>query len=248
MTQPHYFDYSKGKNLSDIEHDILAFLIKDSQNETMSSIRYTAKELATSTATIIRLCKKLGFSGYTEFATHLRLEHLKQHPTIAMEQVDLDFTTRYQDYLVNYQKTLLDMDAMDMLAFQQLLTTSLGILITAENASSTILAHYLQLKLQEKGFHATVLPAQETSLSFNNKIEEMGLLLVLAEHPADTELTEKLHHAQTKKIPIVGFSSAIAKESPYTIGFMIATETPISLENSFNSNLILVLDVLLAII
>lgn len=251
MNQPHYLDYSKGKNLSTIEHEILAFLIQDSQQETTSSIRSTAKKLTTSTATIIRLCKKLGFSGYTDFVQHLQLEHIKQHPTADMQQLHAQFATHTQANVAHFTETAYSITPLELLELKKLLTTSTGIVITTNQDSELIAAEYLQQKLQQLGLYATVLSPKETLLHFTNKTTEMGLLLLLAEHQLTSSLNEKLTTIQDSNTPLIGFLGINASKQPtkknYSLTFHVASQLSQNKTSSFNANIIFLLDSLLAL-
>lgn len=72
-----FLDYANDKNLTESEKDIIHFLIQKKLAGETLSIRAAANDLFVSTATIIRLCKKLGFSGYSEFIYNLNLKVTK---------------------------------------------------------------------------------------------------------------------------------------------------------------------------
>ncbi|MDD3999813.1 MAG: MurR/RpiR family transcriptional regulator [Bacilli bacterium] len=56
------------------EIDVLRFVDNNKSRVLNWSIQYLSKETFVSTATIMRLCKKLGFSGFTELKYHLKEE------------------------------------------------------------------------------------------------------------------------------------------------------------------------------
>lgn len=56
------------------EKDLVAYLLEKPEEAAKLSIHVLAEKTYTSAATIIRLCKKLGFSGYKEFSSSLNYE------------------------------------------------------------------------------------------------------------------------------------------------------------------------------
>lgn len=203
LTHQHYFDYSKGQNLSQIEHEILAFLLSDSQNEQPCSIRVVAKELTTSTATIIRLCKKLGFSGYTAFTEKLRLEYTDHSPTEATQLLSANLNSHFTMYMKDYQDTFAALSIRDVTVFTQSLTTSHVVQIIGDESDAFIT--YIAAKLQSKGFRVLVSSSKDTVLNFEKKLNQTTLILVFNRHSATEYLLKKIDYAKEKKVIMIGF-------------------------------------------
>lgn len=203
LTHQHYFDYSKGQNLSQIEHEILAFLLSDSQNEQPCSIRVVAKELTTSTATIIRLCKKLGFSGYTAFTEKLRLEYTDHSPTEATQLLSANLNSHFTMYMKDYQDTFAALSIRDVTVFTQSLTTSHVVQIIGDESDAFIT--YIAAKLQSKGFRVLVSSSKDTLLNFEKKLNQTMLILVFNRHSATESLLKKIDYAKEKKVRMIGF-------------------------------------------
>ncbi|CCO09751.1 helix-turn-helix domain, rpiR family protein [Carnobacterium maltaromaticum LMA28] len=197
LTHQHYFDYSKGQNLSQIEHEILAFLLSDSQNEQPCSIRMVAKELTTSTATIIRLCKKLGFSGYTAFTEKLRIEYTDHSPTEATQLLSANLNNHFTMYMKDYQDTLDALSIRDVTVFTQSLTTSHVVQIIGDESDAFIT--YIAAKLQSKGFRVLVSSSKDTLLNFEKNLNETMLILVFNRHSATESLLKKIDYVKEKK-------------------------------------------------
>ena len=60
------------KDLTDNEHKLFEFVVSNMENINGKSIRSVASMAYVSTATFIRFVKKIGFSGYSEFATVIK--------------------------------------------------------------------------------------------------------------------------------------------------------------------------------
>lgn len=79
------------KSLSDSELSILRFVYEHIQEVLDMSIHEVSKQVSYSSTTILRFCKKLGFSGFAEFKYALRAE-VKQEAQPSVRKSDL-FTT-----------------------------------------------------------------------------------------------------------------------------------------------------------
>lgn len=60
--------------LSKSDNEILSYCIRNNQKLSGMKVREVADELYTSPASVIRFCKKLGFSGFAEFKAALKVE------------------------------------------------------------------------------------------------------------------------------------------------------------------------------
>lgn len=246
LTHQHYFDYSKGQNLSQIEHEILAFLLSDSQNEQPCSIRMVAKELTTSTATIIRLCKKLGFSGYTAFTEKLRLEYTDHSPTEATQLLSANLNNHFTMYMKDYQDTLDALSIRDVTVFTQSLTTSHVIQIIGDESDAFIT--YIAAKLQSKGFRVLVSSSKDTLLNFEKKLNETTLIVVFSRTFGSNLLLEKIKKAKQKKVCIISFYKTLQSSNFrefFDAQFEIST---IHSDNAYESTLIMLFELLLSLV
>ncbi|WP_232489957.1 MurR/RpiR family transcriptional regulator, partial [Pectobacterium parmentieri] len=61
-----------GQALTRAEYRVLAFIAEHSSLIGKITVRELAQKTYVSTATIMRLCQKIGFSGYSEFIYHCK--------------------------------------------------------------------------------------------------------------------------------------------------------------------------------
>ena len=66
------FDVEQVKALNDLERMVYEYVVKDPEKVKYMRIRELADEVHVSTSTILRFCKKMGCSGYSEFKLQLR--------------------------------------------------------------------------------------------------------------------------------------------------------------------------------
>ncbi len=81
------------KSLSSNELNILKFVYKHTEKVLDMSIQSLACETAYSSATILRFCKKLGYSGFAEFKYALRAEGKREDPRSPASKPQ-NYTTR----------------------------------------------------------------------------------------------------------------------------------------------------------
>lgn len=67
------FGYENIKNLNDLELSLYNYIIKIKDRVVNMTIREVASEAHVSTTTILRLCKKLGCNGFSEFKVKFKL-------------------------------------------------------------------------------------------------------------------------------------------------------------------------------
>lgn len=78
---------TRGDSLTRAEYRVLAHLTEHTLLVGNITVRQLAQATFVSTATIMRLCQKLGFSGYSEFIWHCK-NLLAETPHIAAQQPD----------------------------------------------------------------------------------------------------------------------------------------------------------------
>ena len=81
------------------DNEILSYCVRNNQRISEMKVQDVAEELYTSPASMIRFCKKLGFSGFSEFKAALKLELFQAHDSGGKENRSVDF-------LKDVQKTL----------------------------------------------------------------------------------------------------------------------------------------------
>lgn len=69
------FDATQVQLLNDLEREVYDYIMKNPEKVKYLRIRELASEAHVSTSTVLRFCKKMGCSGYTEFKLQLK-EHL----------------------------------------------------------------------------------------------------------------------------------------------------------------------------
>ncbi|MCR1898385.1 MurR/RpiR family transcriptional regulator [Irregularibacter muris] len=77
------------EGFSPVDMDILSYILQNKNAIIKMSVRDLAKEAHTSNATIIRIMKKLGFSGYAEFKYYLKQQQEIKIPKTSKNNLSL---------------------------------------------------------------------------------------------------------------------------------------------------------------
>lgn len=85
--------------LNKSDNEILSYCIRNNKRISEMKVQEVADELYTSPASVIRFCKKLGFSGFSEFKAALKVEIFQSKGAQAEE-------SRSTDFLKDVRKTI----------------------------------------------------------------------------------------------------------------------------------------------
>ena len=96
---------TRGTSLTRAEYRVLAHLTEHPLLVGNITVRELAQATFVSTATIMRLCQKLGFSGFSEFIWHCK-QLLSDTPHIATQAPSLpELPALFNQFIANYQHT-----------------------------------------------------------------------------------------------------------------------------------------------
>ncbi|VFS63976.1 bifunctional glucokinase/RpiR family transcriptional regulator [Kluyvera cryocrescens] len=141
----------RGESLTRAEYRVLAHLTEHPLLVGNITVRQLAQATFVSTATIMRLCQKLGFSGYSEFIWHCK-NLLAETPHIAVQQPDNagESSALFNHFLANYQLTFQWATAEKRQYFTRLLREQERFFLYGAGFSY-LFAEYLTKKLQVLG-------------------------------------------------------------------------------------------------
>ena len=77
--------------LNKSDNEILSYCIRNNSSVSDMKVQEVAQVLYTSPASVIRFCKKLGFSGFSEFKAALKLEMGRETKEQAPQVNSIDF-------------------------------------------------------------------------------------------------------------------------------------------------------------
>lgn len=105
------FTYEEIMSLNELEMNVYQYILKNKEKAGYMKIRELAEEAHVSTTTILRFCKKMGCSGYSEFKVQFKM-YLKDQ---LQPETDIDLSN-LTDYLKRF-KTQEYMKTIDQAAY-----------------------------------------------------------------------------------------------------------------------------------
>lgn len=210
--------------LSENDLEIIAFIIKNKTSVQNMTIVELAKLTLTSKSTILRLTKKLGFSGYSEFKYHLRSKKNK-------EAADLKKVTfsELQNQDEEITKKL----------FQQ--TDTEPILTALKNANrifcygtgwgqQDVLSDFRRSLVVLNKFPIVLKSLRELEITVNQSIAEDDVVIILSLSGDIIEAEKLINTLVLKQVPILSVTSLrnnnIASKATFNLYFQT---TPVNL-------------------
>lgn len=245
--EPSVWELLRGQHrLTEMEYSVLLYAAENAARVRDMNIRELAAHCYTSPATIIRLCKKLGFSGYSEFLFFLKGQQPALHERQRVKQETWQAT--FQTFMTNFERT--DTLISDQIGtFRQLIAASRSIYVYGAGFS-TFFAEYLAKKLQLNKKQAWVSSTGDSRSLFLAHIEQQDVFIAFSRSGETESVLEKAQIAKQLDIPVIAFTRAT--KNP--LGEAATVHIPIydnqreesAIPSSYDSNLLLVLELLLA--
>lgn len=242
---------AKAGNLTKAEYRILSFLTHHTEKIGQTTIRELAAQNYVSTTTIIRLCKKLDFSGYSELIYYCKQQlntPIKVPLTaIANENSDPLFT----EFLTNYQRTFTLIPAATKLSFIKLINEKNAFFIYGAGFSH-IFSQYISKRLQLLGKEAFLSGLSDSKNIFINNASRYSIFLAVSRSGETEQVLEKVRIAKNIGMTVISFTRASANSlaAISDLHFPIYDDA-VNYHNdtidisSFESNLVMIFDLLL---
>lgn len=186
----------KDLNLTDNEQYILKYLVANIDALEGVKMRDLAKELYTSPASIIRLAKKLNFSGYIELYYYLRTKRMNANISKKSE-------VRMNDYDLVLNMANFGSEIHETLATVQTIINNHPnqmVLICATGFSG-IIANYMYKKLLVKGVRTLFSTAEDSSGIVRQNLHATSIFIGISRSGETEKMIEKLQLCQNKNIP-----------------------------------------------
>ncbi|MBU5214229.1 MurR/RpiR family transcriptional regulator [Heyndrickxia oleronia] len=249
-----FLDYVNDKELNQSERDILAFLIEKRFVGGPLSIRKAADELFVSTTSIIRLCKKLGFSGYSEFIYHLGLKvsNLPEHMSESVVGIHQPLEDKVSEFIQHYHLTFHSIDETHIQAFLHEIEKHRKIYFYGAGFS-TIFSDYLAKKLELFGYYVSNASTSDSRALFFNNIQKYNLLIVFSRSGETNKVIEKVKIAKDNGLKTVLFTGNNKSTTAQLadIVFQVLDPTIESQQEfqvtSYESNMFMLIDIILTL-
>ncbi|MDZ7324459.1 MurR/RpiR family transcriptional regulator [Kosakonia sacchari] len=242
---------TRGESLTRAEYRVLAHLTEHPLLVGNITVRELAQATFVSTATIIRLCQKLGFSGYSEFIWHCK-QRLADTPHITGPHSEpSELPAAFAQFMANYQRTFQWVSAEKRQQFAALLHEQESFFLYGAGFSY-LFAEYLTKKLQVLGKTAFISGPGDSRNIFLSNAARYQVFIAVSRSGETEQVLDKARIARTVGMTVVAFTRASVNPlaEMADIHFALYDEAVhFAAEaagiTSFESNLVLLMDLLL---
>lgn len=181
-------DFNKlttGKNLTGLEENILEYVIENINEIQNMGVRDVAKATYTSPASVIRLSKKLGYTGFTDMYYSLL-------PMIKKSGHDVNSS---KNTILNYNfSTIADELSEDKIAIfnEKIFKKSKRHVFIYATGFSKIISEYIYKKLLVLGRKAIISSGSDSIGVFENNLEDIEAMLVISKSGETEQVYNKL--------------------------------------------------------
>lgn len=243
---------TRGASLTRAEYRVLAHLTEHPLLVGKIRVRELAAATFVSTATIMRLCQRLGFSGYSEFIWHCK-QLLADTPHITGQPAEGDKTlpALFQQFMANYQQTFQWVTEEKRRQFVALLREKESFFLYGAGFSY-LFAEYLTKKLQVLGKTAFISGPGDSRNIFLSNAARYQVFVAVSRSGETEQVLDKARIAQNVGMTVIAFTRASANTlaSMADLHFALYDEAvhfaaEAAGVTSFESNLVLLMDLLL---
>lgn len=188
---------SHEKGLTELEYSILEFILEDVSYAQTLGVRGIASENFTSTGTIIRLSKKLGFKGFTEMMYGLN--------RMTQTSADItDYETQYQPMVSLLNKN----DQTSLLEISKIMKNLEDTIFINATGFSGIIGEYFYKKLLVKGNNVVVMHSGDSIGVFDERLKRIRCYLAISKSGETPDILEKAKKAKDAGIKIIAFTAS----------------------------------------
>lgn len=232
-----------GKNLSEIEQTVLTYMIDHIDDVLKIGVRGVARENYTSTSTIMRLTKKLGYHGFVDM--YYKLLPMIHHAQGTIDQ-DLHFINSFcSNSLLQYNSY----ESMQQFA-RRISNLKKEFVFIFGTGFSAMSAEYMSRKLLVLGCKCIISSGMDSIGVFENNLSDMGMLIVISRSGETQSAVDRVRTAKENGIFIVSFTNELDNRvsTLADIAFRIEDSNKLDdrnmMPNTFFPNVLLLIELL----
>ncbi|WP_282919994.1 MurR/RpiR family transcriptional regulator [Ignavigranum ruoffiae] len=224
---------TKNIPLNSNEKRILKYIINNIKEIEGKTLKELSKEVYSSPATIVRLSKKLGYTGYLDL--YYFIFHHCNRQDISNPNLQSDTMSPFSITEVDFSQDVKE----NIAAFHKLINDQphIPIVICATGFSGNV-STYLYKKLLVKGVHVIYSGGEDSSGIIERNIDRLGLFIGISKSGETTTIIDKTNLCHQHQIPtfvITGNqTSALYKLGKYTI--LVRDDAPYDSQNITYNN------------
>lgn len=204
------------KDFSPNEKDLADFILQNSEDVLTMSIRELSEKSFFATSTILRLCKKLGLSGFKEFKIQFSRDLTADYQKIMKVDANTPFSSQDSMIVISRKIAELSKDTIDLtqqLLTDQLLKNAVSLIMNAKRifafgvSDSFIKLTDFQLKMLKIGkfVHLVQTQPDQVFLAAHGTQKDVAIVVSYSGTTAEIENIAKIIHK--KKIPMIFITS-----------------------------------------
>lgn len=199
--------------LTDTEMSVLEFLLTHIDDALKLGVRGVAKANYTSTSTVMRLAKKLGYNGFIEMYYKLLGE-------AGTTQDGYELNESFVCYFTGNNSLTPELYQNLRMAARKIYETNQLVFIYGMGFSS-LMAEYLAKKLLVLGTKCIYSDAADSIGIFENNLEDIGVLIVFSRSGRSSHVLNRVRTARENSISTIAFTSQqqnpLKEESSFSI-------------------------------
>lgn len=194
------------KNLTDTEQMVLQYIIEHLDTVLSQGVRTIAHANYTSTSTIIRLAKKMGYSGFVDMCYKLR-PLVEEPQRLASEE---------QTFLASFcTSSLLSYNPYDLLKLcgERMSQEADDLIFIYATGFSATIGNYMARKLVNMGKRCIFASGEDSVGMFENNLDRMGIFFCISKSGETPQVRDKIRTARENGV----FTAAITGEKENTV-------------------------------
>ncbi len=191
-----------GKKMTETELSVLHFIVENMDRVLKMGVRGVAKENFTSTSTIMRLTKKLGYNGFVEM--YYKLLPLITQPNEDIE-TDLQFINSFCSNSLLQYNTYDDIRSFAT----RLSKLENGYIFLYATGFSAIPMEYLTKKLLVLGIRCICSNGMDSIGVFENNLDHMEMLIVVSRSGETEWVVDRVRTARENGVFTVSFTNEV---------------------------------------
>ncbi len=194
--------FVENKGLTELEIGVFQYIVENIDELSKKGVRGIAKENYTSTSTIMRVAKKLGYAGFLEMQYHLS----------SLAKSSMTNETTVNDFVsqLSFDTLLINNSKQDIENFVKLLIENKGGLIYIHaNGFSSIIAEYMYKKFLVMGIRCIFSNGTDSIGVFENNIENISLAVFISKSGETSTVLKRAVLSKNSGIKVVSFTGEV---------------------------------------
>lgn len=200
-----------GKQLTEAELAVLHYTVEHIDTALKLGVRGIARENFTSTSTVMRLSKKLGFNGFVDMYYKLlpAIRNVEEN-----NQLTEPFVTQFYQSASLKESTLNAETYNSLCSTARLLYKNQQLLYIYGMGFCSMMSEYLAKKLLVLGVKCIYSSASDSIGIFENNLEDVGLVILFSRSGRSEHVLGRAVTAKENEIPLVSFTNHL--DNPLT--------------------------------